>query len=146
LSNSIQALTIVELLDKVLSNYGDAYEVGFGMTNMSMMTTMMNGNRTGMNLTSFIDMGGDNMSMSNISATDGVATSYQTAQVLATKAQDLFNSQLMNNLQGDESENADQSTDKIAAALQELVRSIDRKAPPMEIMARLYTLRFILNS
>ncbi|MGH9988088.1 MAG: hypothetical protein ACRD8W_29480 [Nitrososphaeraceae archaeon] len=36
-NSTIQALRLVEILDGVLRNYGDAYAVGFDMTNMSMM-------------------------------------------------------------------------------------------------------------
>jgi len=84
-NSTIQALTIVELLDKVLSNYGDAYEVGFDMTNTSMM---MDDNSNG--TTSMSPMNrSSNISMANTSAAEGFElvniTSYQTAQVLATK-------------------------------------------------------------
>ena len=57
LSNStIQALRLVEILDGVLRNYGDAYAVGFDMTNMSMMMGDGGGGMSSM------DMGGVGMS------------------------------------------------------------------------------------
>ena len=109
-NSTIQALTIVELLDRVLINYGDAYEVGFDMTNMS---------------------------MANTSATEGFElvniTSYQTAQVLATKVQELFNSQLSNS-------SADtQSLDNIATALQELVSTMYNRGSPNDAMMIVHT-------
>jgi hypothetical protein len=134
-NSTIQALRMVELLDKVLSNYGDAYAVGFDMTNMSMM---MNGGGGGgsdgmQSMMSSMDMGTDNMSML-INITD-----YQTAQVLAMKAQELFDSQLINASLAKGSGTEDQSIDNIAAALKELVTSIDNKASPMEIMTIVHT-------
>ena len=74
LSNStIQALRLVEILDGVLRNYGDAYAVGFDMTNMSMMMgdggggmSSMDMDGIGMSSMSSMDMGnvgvGGNMS------------------------------------------------------------------------------------
>jgi hypothetical protein len=139
-NSTIQALRMVELLDKVLSNYGDAYAVGFDMTNMSMM--MDGSSSDGMNSMSSMDMGSDNMSMGDTSTSDAMLiniTDYQTAQVLAMKAQELFNSQLMNTSLAEGSGTADQSIDNIAAAIQELVTSIDRKASPMDVMMIVHT-------
>jgi hypothetical protein len=142
-NSTIQALRIVELIDKVLSNYGDAYAVGFDMTNMSMMMSG-GGSSDGMQLMmSSMNMGTDNMSMGkNMSTSEAVlsnVTDYQTAQVLAMKAQQLFNSQLMNASLAKGSVTEDQSIDNIAAALKELVTSIDNKASPMEIMTIVHT-------
>jgi hypothetical protein len=145
LSNStIQALTIVELLDRVLTNYGDAYEVRFDMTNMSMMMSGSSSDK--MNSMSSVDMdmdmdmdmdNNDHMSTGDISATGGFElvniTSYQSAQVLAKKAQELFNSQLINSSAGT------QSSDNIAAGLQELVSTIDNEGTPMDIMTIVHT-------
>jgi hypothetical protein len=56
-NSTIQALVLVELLDTVLASYyGDAYDVGFDMTNMSMM---MGGNNDDTNSMSSMDMGSD---------------------------------------------------------------------------------------
>ena len=63
LSNStIQALRLVDILDGVLRNYGDAYAVGFDMTNMSMMMGDGGGGMSSM------DMGG--VGMSSMSSMD----------------------------------------------------------------------------
>src|SRR5688572_29752884 len=37
-NSTIQVLAVAELLDELLRNYGDAFAVGYDMTNMSMMT------------------------------------------------------------------------------------------------------------
>jgi len=135
-NSTIQALTIVELLDNVLSNYGDAYEVGFDMTNMSMM---MDDNSNGTTSMSPMEMNrsSSNISMANTSATEGFElvniTSYQTAQVLVTKVQELFNNQITNG-------SADtQSLDNIATALQELVSTIDNRGSPNDVMMIVHT-------
>jgi len=132
-NSTIQALTIVELLDRVLINYSDAYEIGFDMTNMSMMM----GDNNGMNSMSSMEMDSSSISMANTSATEGFElvniTSYQTAQVMAMKVQELFNSQLINS-------SADtQSLDNITIALQELLSTIDNEGTPMDVMTIVHT-------
>lgn len=165
LSNStIQALAMVELLDGVLGGYGDAYTVGFDMTNMSMMM--------GHDGSHSMDMGGMDMGASNMS-TDGMKqglqpmmgdtkmglekggdasssmhmdmmssdqgselanlADYQTAQALAVRAQEVFNSQLAN------SSANPQVLDNIATAIQELVSTIDSKSSPMDVMSVVHT-------
>jgi hypothetical protein len=141
-NSTIQASRMVELIDKVLSNYGDAYAAGFDMTNMSMM--MSGGGSDGgmQSMMSSMDMGTDNMSMSNMSISEATlinVTNYQTAKVLAMKAQELFDSQLINASLAKGSGTENQSIDNIAAALKELVTSIDNKASPMEIMTIVHT-------
>jgi len=144
-NSTIQALTIVELLDKVLSNYGDAYEVRFDMTNMSMMTSMMNSSNNNDSMDSMPSNGMDNdsTSINNASAAKGIElvniTSYQTAQVLASKVQELFNSLSTDSSLTADSKNVDQAINNITAALQELVDSIKGKASPMEIMTIVHT-------
>lgn len=136
-NSTIQALTIVELLDKVLSNYGDAYEVGFDMTNMSMMMDDNSNGTTSMSPMEMNRSSSSNISMANTSAAEGFElvniTSYQTAQVLATKVQELFNNQITNG-------SADtQSLDNIATALQELVSTIDNRGSPNDVMMIVHT-------
>jgi hypothetical protein len=87
---------------------------------------------------SSMDMGTDNMSMGNNMSKSGATLinvrDHQTAKVLAMKSQELFDSQLINASLAKGSGTEDQSIDNIAAALKELVTSIDNKALPMEIM------------
>lgn len=69
LSNStIQAMAMLDILDGILNGYGNAYAVGFDMTNMSMMmgpggshSMEMNG----MHSMGSMDMGSRNMSIQN---------------------------------------------------------------------------------
>jgi hypothetical protein len=152
-NSTIQVLAAVELLDGVLRNYGDAFAVEYDMTNMSMMTTGVNNNNTGntggndttsmRSMMSTMNMsGGDNMSMENMSKSDNKLvniTDYQTAQALAVKVQELFDSEIMTNSLSEGSETADQSIDVTSTALKELVTSIDAKSPPMDVMMFVHT-------
>jgi hypothetical protein len=129
-NSTIQALRLVEGLDGLLKNYGDAYAVGFDMTNMSMMGSGGEG-ISSMNVGSS-GGGGGNMSSSQQYKLVNISD-YQTARTLASKAQELFNSQLMN-------ASSSGATEKvIAAAFQELTSSINEKAPPMDIMVIVHT-------
>ena len=90
----------MELLDEVLSSYGEAYGVGFDMTNMSMM---MNDDKINdsMNLIPSGDMNINNSTLiGNTSATEGTEllniTSLSDRPGFGHKRQELFNSQLMN--------------------------------------------------
>ncbi|MGI0044546.1 MAG: hypothetical protein ACRD47_12635, partial [Nitrososphaeraceae archaeon] len=124
-NSTIQVLAVVELLDEVLKNYGDAFTVGYDMTNMSMMT--MDGNNNT-----------NNSSIHSISTLINT-TDYQTAQALAMKVQELFDNQIMNSSLSEGSETADQTINSVSAALGDLVTSIDGKASPMDIMMIVHT-------
>jgi hypothetical protein len=157
-NSTIQVLAAAELLDEVLRNYGDAFAVGYDMTNMSMMM-MDDGNNnnnnntssnsesdTSMHSMSTMNMGGgsvgDNMSMNDMSNSDGKLvniTDYQTAQALAMKVQELFDNQIMNSSLSEGSETVDQSINNVSTALKELVTDINKKSSPMDIMTIVHT-------
>ena len=154
-NSTIQVLAAVEILDEILRNYGDAFAVGYDMTNMSMMTMGSNNNNvtsnSGSDTASMHSMStmnmdnssiGDNMSMEDMSNSDGKLdnmTDYQTAQALAMKVQELFDSQIVNSSLSEGSETVDQSIKNVSTALKELVTNIDRKSSPMEIMTIVHT-------
>lgn len=144
-NSTTQALRMVELVDKLLTNYGDAYAIGFDMTNMSMM---MGSDSDGMTPLSATDTSMDNQSNSNMSMGGGMSvnntstsdaplvntTDYQSAQALATKVQELFDSQIMNS-----PKSSGTAIDNIRSTLQELVTSINSKASPMDVMTIVHT-------
>jgi hypothetical protein len=144
-NSTTQALRMVELVDKLLTNYGDAYAIGFDMTNMSMM---MGNDSDGMTSMSATDTSMDNQSNSNMSMGGGMSvnntstsdatlvntTDYQSAQALATKVQELFDSQIMNS-----PESSGTAIDNIRSTLQELVTSVNSKASPMDVMTIVHT-------
>ena len=147
-NSTIQVLAVVELLDHVLKNYGDAFAVGYDMTNMSMMTMDGNNNTNNSSIhsMSMINMssgdGSDNMSMEGMSNSNDIlinTTDYQTAQALAMKVQELFDNQIMNSSLSEGSETADQTINSVSAALEDLVTSINGKASPMDIMMIVHT-------
>jgi hypothetical protein len=147
-NSTIQVLAVVELLDEVLKNYGDAFAVGYDMTNMSMMTMDGNNNTNNSSIHSIstMNMGGgdgrDNMSMEVMSNSNDTlinTTDYQTAQALAMKVQELFDNQIMNSSLLEGFETADQTINSVSAALGDLVTSIDGKASPMDIMMIVHT-------
>lgn len=142
LSNStIQALRLVEILDGVLRNYGDAYAVGFDMTNMSMMMGDGGGGMSSMDMGGMsMSMGGMSMSMGGMSSSQQYKlvnmTDYHTAKILAQKVQELFNNRLVNaSISGTPAT----VTDDITAAFQKLSSSINDKASPMDIMMTVHT-------
>lgn len=149
-NSTIQVLAVAELLDEVLRNYGDAFAVGYDMTNMSMMTmdghnnTNNSGENSSIHSISTMNMGDgdDNMSMEDMSNSNDIlinTTDFQTAQALALKVQELFDNQIMNSSLSEGSETADQTINNVSAALEDLVRSIDGKASPMDIMMIIHT-------
>ena len=155
-NSTIQALRLVELLDKILTSYGNAYGVGFDMTNMSMMMTMDSSNsgaNDGMNSMSSTNMSmgnesGVDMSMSGMSMNDNNSvsdsilannTDYETAQVIAKKINEVFNGEIINASSETNSTITSQSIDNINSGVQELVAKIDGKAPPMDIMTIVHT-------
>ena len=153
-NSTIQALAAVELLDGVLRNYGDAFAVGYDMTNMSMTTMVGNNNSTNsdsensisMHSMSTMNMGrgsvGDNKSIEDMSDSDDKLvniTDYQTARALAMKVQELFDNQIMNSSPAEGSETVDQSINNVSTALKELVTNIDRKSSPVDIMTIVHT-------
>ena len=154
-NSTIQVLAAVELLDGVLRNYGDAFAVGYDMTNMSLMTMVGNnnnstnsdsGNSISMHSMSTMNMGrgsvDDNKSIEDMSDSDDKLvniTDYQTAQALAMKVQELFDNQIMNSSLAEGSETVDQSINNVSTALKELVTNIDRKSSPVDIMTIVHT-------
>jgi hypothetical protein len=126
-NSTIHVLAAVELLDKVLRNYGNAFAIEYDMTNMSMMT--MDGNNSDTN--SNTSNNADNR-LVNI-------TDYQTAQALAKKVQELFDDQIINSSLSGSSEIVDQSINNASTAIRELITNIDGKSSPMDVMTIVHT-------
>jgi len=138
---------MIELVDKLLTNYGDAYAVGFDTSNMSMMIGNDSDGMTSMPATdtsmdngsdSNTSRGGSSPENNNTSTSDALinTTDYQTAQALAMKVQELFDSQIMN---ASKSSGSGTAIDNIGFTLQELVTSINSKASPMDVMTIVHT-------
>lgn len=65
-NSTIHAMALADILDGVLSAYGEAYEVGFDMTNMSMMMMGADGSNS-MDMRGMSSMGSMGMGAGNVS-------------------------------------------------------------------------------
>jgi hypothetical protein len=151
-NTTIQPLAFADLVDSLLINYGNAYAVNFDMTNMSNMA-MMSGNSSSMVMSGMVNnsinnsnrsmnMGSMNMSSTmnmdsntnrNYSLID--MTDYQSAQALATKAQEIFNTELKPIAPG----NTSIFITNLENGITQLNNSIKNKASPMDVMMIVHT-------
>jgi hypothetical protein len=154
-NGTIQALAFADLVDSILINYGNAYAVDFDMTNMSNMVTMgnnsssmtmdamVNNNGNNNNSNSSMNVGSMDMSFStmmnmnskgrNYSLVD--ITDYQSAQTLATKAQDIFKTELKPIAPG----NSSAIAVNLEKGLTQLNNAIKDKVPPIDLMMIVHT-------
>jgi hypothetical protein len=109
---TIQATALGDIINTLLRYYGNAYEVGFDMGNMSEMASMM-GN-----------------SSSNTNYTLANVAEYQSAQALAAIAQEIFN----NELRPLANRNATNSIANLENGLMQLRNLIENKSSPMELV------------
>jgi hypothetical protein len=110
---TIQALALARIIDAVLGNYGDAYDVGFDMSDRLQMA---------------MDGGMDNYTLVNIA-------DYQSAQALTLRCQEIFYDELKSPI----SENKINFINKLESGLMQLNYAIDNKASPMYIMMIVHT-------
>jgi uncharacterized protein YneF (UPF0154 family) len=162
-NTNLQALAFANVIDEVLINYGKAYNVGFDMTNMSNMvmtgnnssnpssmvmsnpvtgnnssTSNMNMNMSTMNTSSntmtMTEHGGEmniGYSLSNIS-------DYQSAQGLAAKAFEIFDTKLKPMTSSD-NKNVVAFVTNLENGLTHLNDSITKKESPLDIMMIVHT-------
>ena len=150
---SLDPLVFTELIDRVLVNYGNAYGVEFDMTNMSnmVMPVMPVSTATYVNNSSHGDMKMDSMMMSPSTKTNYPnqlnrnyslvnITDYQSAQALATKALEIFNSKLKH-IALDNNNKSNQSVfiANLEGGVSQLNNSIRNKASPLDIMMIVHT-------
>jgi hypothetical protein len=152
-NTTIQPLAFADLVDSLLISYGNAYAVDFDMTNMSNMA-MMSGNSSSMvmsgmvnnsinNSNSSMNIGSMNMSSSTMNMDSNTnrnyslvdMTDYQSAQALATKAQEIFNTELKPIAPG----NTSIFTTNLENGITQLNNSIKNKASPMDVMMIVHT-------
>jgi hypothetical protein len=144
-------IAFADLVDSVLINYGNAYRVDFDMTNMSNMA-MMGGNSSSMamvdmadknnsNNSSSMNIGSTNMTMMNMNSKTNRnyslvdMTDYQSAQALATKAQEIFN----NELKSTAPNNSSAFITNLENGLRQFNGSIKNKVSPVDIMTIVHT-------
>ncbi len=146
-----QPLRIAELVDRVLISYGNAYNVGFDMTDisnmamssdkssMSMTNMMTDGNNVtiemdSMNTSSSTMMNGDNKTSNDYPLTN--VAEYQSAQGLGAKALEIFNKELKSAVSDN---NSEVSISNLENGLLQLNDSIRGKASPMVVMMIAHT-------
>lgn len=159
----IEALALANVIDSVLINYGNAYHVGFDMTNMSNMVMIeknnnavpmtmnnsVNGNNSATNnMNMNINMNMHTMNTSSNTTTqhggemsDGYSvvnvSDYQTAQALTIKASEIFNNKLkstnMNN------KNITGWITNLENGLTQLNNLIAKKDSPLDVMMVVHT-------
>jgi hypothetical protein len=144
-------IAFADLVDSVLINYGNAYRVDFDMTNMSNMA-MTGGNSSSMamvdmadknnsNNSSSMNIGSTNMTMKNMNSKTNRnyslvdMTDYQSAQALATKAQEIFN----NELKSTAPNNSSAFITNLENGLRQINGSIKNKVSPVDIMTIVHT-------
>jgi len=157
----LEALALANVIDGVLINYGNAYRVGFDMTNMSNMVMIgnssspssiaMNNPVTGINSgPSNMNMQSMNTSFNKMTTTQHVSemnmgyslvnmSDYQSAQALATKASEIFNTKLKHMTMGNNNNNVTPFVTSLENGLTQLNDSISRKASPLDIMMIVHT-------
>lgn len=161
----IEALALANVIDSVLINYGNAYHVGFDMTNMSNMVMtgknskavpmVMNNsvhgnnsatNNTNMNMNMNMNMQTMNTS-SNTTTQHGGAMSdgyslvnvsdYQSAQALTIKASKIFNNKLKSTNMNDK--NVTGFISNLDNGLTQLNNLIAKKDSPLDVMMVVHT-------
>ena len=157
----IEALALANVIDSVLLNYGNAYHVGFDMTNMSnMVMTVNNSNAIPMVMNNSVN--GDNSATNNMNTnmklhtmntssntttqhdgtmSDGYSlvnvSDYQSAQALTIKASEIFNNKLKSTNMNDK--NVTGFITNLEDGLTQLNNLIANKDSPLDVMMVVHT-------
>jgi hypothetical protein len=143
-NESIHPMRFAELIDSVLRNYGDAYNVNFDMTDMTNMALMSDSSLADNNSNQSTNTGTMNMSLTMMhtdNRMNGTNTlvnveDYQSAQGLAAKSLEVF----YNNLNPMMYKNATSvSSNNLESSLIQLNNSIKEKVSPMNLMMIVHT-------
>lgn len=151
---TIQALALVDLTNMILEEYGNAYAVRFDMTNMSDMAIMGSNNNSMVATNDMSAVGNNNnMNMSSVNTSSNMRmnmgsggetnksssivnmSSYQSAQALAAKAMETYDSEL----KPIAPRNAAAFLANLENGLTQLNDAVRNKASPMEITVIIHT-------
>jgi hypothetical protein len=161
----IEALALANVIDSVLINYGNAYHVGFDMTNMSnvdmtgknsraipiVMNNSVNGKNSttnNMNMNMNMNMKLHTMNSSSNTTTqhggemsDGYSlvnvSDYQSAQALTIKASEIFNNKLKSTNMNDK--NVTRFITNLDNGLTQLNNLVAKKDSPLDVMMVVHT-------
>jgi hypothetical protein len=157
----LEALALANVIDGVLINYGNAYHVGFDMTNMSKMVMIGNSSSPGSmvmnNPATGNNSGPSNMNMQSMNTSSDTMTmtqhggemntgyslvnmsDYQSAQALAAKASEIFNTKLKHTTMSNNNKNVTAFVTNLDNGLTQLNDSISKNASPLDIMMIVHT-------
>jgi hypothetical protein len=157
----IEALALANVIDSVLINYGNAYQVGFDMTNMSNMvmptkndnavSMIMNNSPDGnMSATANMSM---NMNMHSLNSSSSAMTQhdnemndryslvnvsdYQSAQALVVKASNIFNDKLK--FTEIDNKNITRYITNLENGFTQLNNLVAKKDSPLDVMMTVHT-------
>lgn len=142
---SIHPMRFAELVDSVLRNYGDAYNVDFDMTDMSNMAMMNNDSFVAdNNISADVNNSVTDVNSTithtdnNSSRTSGIVNiaNYQTAQGLSEKLLEIFNNELKPMISKNETSTY---SNNLENGIIQLISSINDKVSPMDIMMVVHT-------
>lgn len=127
----VNPMRFVEVVDNILRNYGDAYDVNFDMTDMAYMTLANNSHSMDMTNKSDKDSknGIENSSFENVA-------DYQTAEELSSKLLEIFQEKLKPLMANKESSSYSKVLED---GIIELINSIKNKDSPRDIMMIVHT-------
>lgn len=129
-SVSVHPMRFVELVDNILRNYGDAYDVDFDMTDMAYMTLANNTHSMAMMNNSAKDNNGiENKNYDN-------AADYQTALGLSLKLSKIFQEDLKPLMKNNESSLSEKT---LREGIVEMINSIKNKESPRVVMMIVHT-------
>ena len=157
----LEALALANVIDGVLINYGNAYHVGFDMTNMSKMVMIGNSSSPGSMVMNNPAIGNNsgpsNMNMQSMNTSSDTMTitqhggemntgyslvnmsDYQSAQALAAKASEIFNTKLKHTTMSNNNKNVTAFVTNLDNGLTQLNDSISKNASPLDIMMIVHT-------
>ena len=135
-NSTVQALVVANIVDEILRKYGDAYDVGYDLTNMSNMP-----------ITHSIDAHGREIPSNSLGDNDGNELTlvnigdYQSAQTLSGEAIKIFEGKLKPLFQVNihNSSSSIVSVSKIENGLLELNNLLNNKAFPQDLMKIVHT-------
>jgi hypothetical protein len=135
-NSTVQALVVANIVDEILRKYGDAYDVGYDLTEMSNMLIAHSINAHGRER--------DSKSLGNTDGHELVLVNigdYQSAQTLSKKAIKIFEGKLKPPFQVDNynSNSSIVSVSKIENGLLELNNLLNNKASPQDLMKIVHT-------
>jgi hypothetical protein len=157
----IEALALADVMDSILINYGNAYHVGFDMTNMSnMVMTRKDSNAVPMVVNNSVN--GNNYATNNMNMnmklhtmnsssntttqhggemSDGYSlvnvTDYQSAHALTIKASEIFNNKLKSTNMNDK--NVTGFITNLDNGLTQLNNLVAKKDSPLDVMMVVHT-------